>query len=943
MCRIDTELFKNLLSAFKESADIHKPQYELFLYLTLRKDQPAYETVSRCINNHPGYKLDNDTLGHIRSNESWIYGDSPYAQAIRKSDDNDALCKALLGLHKKYLSNVDIPDSCDGILGNLTRFCFCGNHERISTPPPAEQIDFGPLFDGPSSYWDKRSIKNFVKRTGCISQIHEKLEQQNLVILSGPAGIGKTSIIKYYYVEHCRNAPIDFYYVEYKHSLDDTIKSIPFKNNGKVSDKWGTLSEKNQNSLLVIDNMNCLDKELEGNLERLLTLHLKIIVSTRAVKIPILSAVINIESIDDNGLSELCMKILPKTENNREQLKELFTLLERNTLAVSLAIKLAAKQKYSIEELIHVLQNPDDINDLKSITFKHSYSNNAGLGYIGHIRRIYSLHREYLPDYCRTMLGALSCFEAAPVPRTLINDWIRKSVGGSIRSANGNSSDNGIQNADDNWIKDALNSWIKDALDNFSIDTANGQIAAVFDNMTPNITEASTTDAFRNWLNTAAGCWVQSMANIGIFSEAADSYVQMHQLVAKAIFHVERPGFTDCNTLIDTVHDTVLKLRYSLGLPNMQKLIYESIISLSESVKPYNNKGQKSPADNQETWWSYMADCSTYLLSIGETETTAYILKSLYDIYGEPMYDHPFYIFKRILELHIRLIRNSDIEQLISDLKQLRDGIRPNEDNQQQNSLGYSVMTGYAAAAVFDKCSCFSFYRILPDVQYQTLCRLYHIGAARSLVQFSPEALEIFYKFLDSVYLTGQEKYYYKCIYEYFKLNTAAYNPESLSKLVEMIYGSYKPYFDPAVRIKYFCCLMILHSACIFFNTTDLQNMKVHNSHVKGIRQIKDLLDLEVSEAFCLPTAVCHLCIAAYYHYAYCFMDAETIAHSKEKVIECYAKSPYSPAREVNFVLNIFRQMFKNTLEHCKLPIMKLWYIWLSAIPSLCKDITDPN
>ena len=72
-------------------------------------------------------------------------------------------------------------------------------------------------------------------------------------------------------------------------------------------------------------------------------------------------------------------------------------------------------------------------------------------------------------------------------------------------------------------------------------------------------------------------------------------------------------------------------------------------------------------------------------------------------------------------------------------------------------------------------------------------------------------------------------------------------------------------------------------------------------------------------------------------------MDAETIAHSKEKVIVCYAKSPYSPAREVNFVLNIFRQMFKNTLEHCKLPIMKLWYIWLSAIPSLCKDITDPN
>lgn len=323
--------------------------------------------------------------------------------------------------------------------------------------------------------------------------------------------------------------------------------------------------------------------------------------------------------------------------------------------------------------------------------------------------------------------------------------------------------------------------------------------------------------------------------------------------------------------------------------------------------------------------------------------STAYFLKTLYVIYGNPQYDHPFYIFKKILEFHTCWIDASDIGQLISTLEQLQDGIRPNEDNQQQDPLGYTVMTGYLAATVFDKFNCFSFYYILPAVQYQTLRRLYHMKAARRHLQISRESLEIFYELLNSPYLTGQEINYYDCVYEYLKLNTSAYNPASLSKLVEMIYGSYRHDFDPAIRIKYFCSLMVLHSACIFFNTTDLQNMTVHDSHVKGIHQIKHLLDLEVSEAFCLPTAICHLCIAAYYHYAYCFMDAKTIAHSKEKVIECYSKTPYSSAREVNLVLSIFSQMFKNTLEHLDIPIMKLWHICLSSISSLCKGITDPN
>lgn len=941
MYNINTHLFKNILSAFKESADIHSSQYELFLYLTLRKYQPAYETVSRCINNQSGYKLGNDILEHIRSNKSWIYDDSPYAQAIKKSDNNavaDALRKALCKLHTDYLPDIDIPGSCDGILGNLTRFCFCGNHERISTPPPAEPVDFGPLFAAPSPYWDKRSIKNLVKRAGCISEIHRKLGRENLIILNGTAGIGKTSIIKYYYVEHCRNAPIDFFYVQYANSLNDTIEKIPFRNTGKASDKWELLSLKGENSLLVIDDMNCLPNELRHNLERLSTLHLKIIVITRVLKIPCPSAVIHIDTMDNKTLSELYMKILPKTENDNKQLEELFALLEWNTLAVSLAAKLAAKQKYSIRKLIHVLQNPDSIKERRKITFKHSYSDNAGLGYIGHIRRIYSLHSNYLPDYCRIMLGSLSCFKSAPVPRPLINDWIKKSACGYYLK-----NTNGASYKYNNWIKDAFNSWMEDMLNDQPLNTDNTQAADILDQMAQKIINNLLEDSFSNWLKNAVECWIQSMADIGIFSEATDSYVQMHQLVAEAVFYVERPDFITCHTLIDAVHDTVLKLRYSLGLPNMQKLIYESIVSLSASVKPYNNKGQQSPAKEQETWWRYVIDCITYLLSLGEKESTAYLLKSLYVIYGEPSQDHPFYIFKMILDFHASWIGGSNMTQLTSVLEGIAEYAYSNMDVLKKNPLGYAVMAGYLAATVFDKLNVFAFYFLLPAIQCQALRRLYHMGEVHIHGQISPASLDICYGLLNSPYLTGQEQDYYKCVYKYLKLNIAAYNPVSLSNLVEMIYGSYKSYFDPAVRIKYFCSLMTLHSASIFFNIIDLRNMKVHNSHVDGIHQIEHNLDLEISEAACLPTDICHLCIAAYYHYSFCFMDAKIITHSKDKVMECYNKAPCSPAQEVNSVLNIFSQMFNHTAGHPDIPIMKLWYIWLSSISDLCKDITNPN
>lgn len=947
MCKIYTSLFKHILSAFEESADIPKSQYELFLFLTLRQSRPAYETVSRYINNQSGYKLGNDILGHIQSNKSWIYDDSPYAQAIKKSDDNhadDALRKALCKLHTEYLPDIDIPGSCDGILGNLTRFCFCGNHERISALPPAEPVDFGPPFDSPSPYWDKRNIKNFVKRTGCISEIRKNLEQQDLIILNGAAGIGKTSIIKYYYVEYCRNAPIDFFYVQYANSLDDTIKKIQFKNVGKASDKWEMLSLKRGNSLLVIDDMNCLPDDLSHDLERLKTLHLKIIVITRVLKIPNPFAVIHIDPMDNNALSELYIKILPETENDNKQLEKLFALLEWNTLAVSLAAKLAAKQKYSIGELIHVLQDPDSLKKRKGDTFKHSYSDNSSLGYIGHIRRIYSLHSSYLPDYCRAMLGPLSCFMSAPVPRALINDWIKKSVHGYLKNANDCFVDDCIKGADNNWIGDALNRWVRDALNNQTPNTADTQKADILDQIAQYIIDNLIGDAFCDWLKNSVGCWIQSMEDIGIFSETTDSYVQMHQLVAEAIFYVERPDSVTCRTLIDTVHDTVLKLKYSLELPNIQKLIYESIINLSPSVTPYNNKGQKSPSKVQENWWYYVMDCIIYLLTLGEKDSTVYLLKSLYAIDKKSKHDHPFYIFKMILEFHASWIGGNSTAQPISTLEKIQEYALSNKDILLENPLGYALMTGYLAATVFDKLNSFTFYSILPAVQYQALCPLYNIGAVyRQHVQASPTSLDIFYEILEPPYLTNQELDYYKCVYKYLKLNTAAYNLESLSELVEMTYKSYSPYFDRAVRMKYFCSLMALHSACIFFNTTGLQDMAVHDSHINGLRRIEQWLDLEISEASVLPAVICNLCTAAYYHYAYCTMDAKIIAHAKDKVTECYAKAPCPSTAEADCVLNIFSQMSKTASEYHNFPQTGLWYIWLSSMSRFCRNINAPN
>lgn len=419
-----TEFFRKMHKVFKKHTGIQR-QTDLFLYFACMEwEDPLSSNIYKYINGTR--KLNKEALKNIQTNDDWVSSKSPFAEAVKQ---DTSLFTDLEKLHQEYLPNIKPPSSCNDLLGNLIRFCFCGDHQRIIPEPTPE-----PTFKLIGTYHPtKSSIKPLIKRKDILENMQYLLEQKGMAILSAAAGMGKTCLFKYFYYENHGSLFTDFYHIEYKHSLDASIENIGFTTGrlNKHKTKWELLSLKSQDSLLFIDNMDCPPKKMAEELGRLFALKLKIIVATRNIRIPGNFPIIKVSPMNDSQLSEIYIQNNPNTESPQDVLQKLFELLDRSPTAVMLASKLASQKRYSAQELLTILKNSEFNTFEGSPKFKY---NGSDLNYLGHIRRIYKKYRNTLQETERDMLKALSCFGNASIPRSLLTPLIYNVDDGWLQS-----------------------------------------------------------------------------------------------------------------------------------------------------------------------------------------------------------------------------------------------------------------------------------------------------------------------------------------------------------------------------------------------------------------------------------------------------------------------------------------------------------------------------
>lgn len=407
---MNTKLFKRIHDIFKKHISCQL-QANLFLFLTLREgDSISDETVSKQINGKRS--INKKCLEKIQSNQDWTSSGSNFAKAVKY---NPVLHTDLKLLHKEYLPNIGPPDTCNDVLGNLVRFCFCGNYQKIDFPVPEPAFNFNGSIS---------NTRNLIERNDILDDMRTLLEKYGMLILSGGIGTGKKSLFKCFYKKNHNKTFKDFYKIEYKYNSDKFIESINFKTSSANKDKsnWELLSLKSHNSLLYIEDMDCPPEKMEQHLKALSNLQLKIIIVTKTARLSDRFPVIRIPPMTDSQLSQLFRQENPDIEEDNRNLKILFELLERNPLEILLAAKYIANSNCTVEQLTTILKNAE-FN-----TFKASppfyYNGVSDKNYSGHMRALYRQFETILDKKCLDLLETFSCLGNASVSDIHLRQWI---------------------------------------------------------------------------------------------------------------------------------------------------------------------------------------------------------------------------------------------------------------------------------------------------------------------------------------------------------------------------------------------------------------------------------------------------------------------------------------------------------------------------------------
>lgn len=410
------------------------------------------------------------------------------------------------------------------------------------------------------------------------------------------------------------------------------------------------------------------------------------------------------------------------------------------------------------------------------------------------------------------------------------------------------------------------------------------------------------------WINNVDGQWLQSMIDTGILSETTPDTIQMQRLAADAVFLAENPRYTSYKGFISKIHKYIKDFRYSFHQADIHDAFHEAASRLSHSVTTYNNPGQYAPSKEQEDWWEFVLDGIIYLLSSGRTECASHLLETLYVTTRGALQGHPYYVFKKVLNIHNDWINGCGFDQLVLSIGHLQKKYtRRDIQEYWQKPYQWLPSLTYFETIFVDFVHHTAMHSLMRSLLSQTASRtLSKNGVSLEFHLNNNSLLSHTLFFLQTSCLKEDERRYYLSICEYLGFGT--FTPKTLFYLAREMYKNYQCCLLTSVRVKYICTLMLFFSACVLFNMADFIAAYPYR---KFLQYFKELLDFKILYAATLTKMVSNLCITAYYYYAACMQSLSETASARKQIQRCCDKTPGLLKSEVDSLLKIFDETWK--------------------------------
>ncbi len=214
------------------------------------------------------------------------------------------------------------------------------------------------------------SLPNFIGREDIILSIHKKLKTANIVIISGPAGIGKTSVVLKYIEEQTKTQAYNYiaWIPLQKELTEELVSSIKWERetllkSGKTIDEQFAIAlsilktDYSGNNLLVIDNLESIDR-MNYFIPKLKTINWNVILITQqeitdfdCIKLDIASRQDAIEIFKTNTVGS-------NKPLSSSKVKKFLKKVDYNTYLAQLLGKMSMEGSISLKHLEQAILQP---------------------------------------------------------------------------------------------------------------------------------------------------------------------------------------------------------------------------------------------------------------------------------------------------------------------------------------------------------------------------------------------------------------------------------------------------------------------------------------------------------------------------------------------------------------------------------------------------------
>lgn len=330
---------------------------------------------------------------------------------------NDSVDVIGTDMVKQFTQLDDVAE----LITALIRYAILNDHSNrhsLSSPNLADDLLSNKL---PSI------TQHFVGRKDEIKTIGKVLQEQNLLFITGIAGMGKSELTKAYAKKNEKKYS-NIIHLFYEGDLKKCITNMEFSddtcdmNEETLFEKHlSALKKLRSDSLIIIDNFNVLPKE-DAFFKELIKLNCKIIVTSRCNVSQY--ETIKVSEMDiDTELTELFYKQCPSAKESEDIVKELIQTVGAHTLTVCLTALSLTASGMEPEELLA---------ELKSCGLNFSSSENVELYkdndfadglMIEHLRKLLQLGR--LSDEQINILRNLSLLPTSGILKARFKNWLQ--------------------------------------------------------------------------------------------------------------------------------------------------------------------------------------------------------------------------------------------------------------------------------------------------------------------------------------------------------------------------------------------------------------------------------------------------------------------------------------------------------------------------------------